>query len=57
MAATAKTPKSCKSTLEVKSLEGWDFLTVYISPLKRDLGGGFKYLLFSPLFGEDSHFD
>ena len=23
----------------------------------RDLGGGFKYFLFSPLFGEDSHFD
>ena len=22
-----------------------------------DLGGGFKYFLFSPLFGEDSHFD
>ena len=22
-----------------------------------NLGGGFKYLLFSPLFGEDSHFD
>ena len=21
------------------------------------LGGGFKYFLFSPLFGEDSHFD
>ena len=21
------------------------------------LGGGFKYLLFSPFFGEDSHFD
>ena len=21
------------------------------------LGGGFRYLLFSPLFGEDSHFD
>ena len=21
------------------------------------LGGGFKYILFSPLFGEDSHFD
>ena len=21
------------------------------------LGGGFKYLLFLPLFGEDSHFD
>ena len=22
-----------------------------------NLGGGFKYFLFSPLFGEDSHFD
>ena len=21
------------------------------------LGGGFQYFLFSPLFGEDSHFD
>ena len=25
--------------------------------LKRYLGGGFKYFLFSPLLGEDSHFD
>ena len=27
--------------------------------LKKEvlLGGGFKYFLFSPLFGEDSHFD
>ncbi len=25
--------------------------------LKTNLGGGFKYFLFSPLFGEDSHFD
>ena len=24
---------------------------------KHKLGGGFKYFLFSPLFGEDSHFD
>ncbi len=24
---------------------------------QHDLGGGFKYFLFSPLFGEDSHFD
>ena len=23
----------------------------------EDLGGGFKYFLFSSLFGEDSHFD
>ena len=24
---------------------------------KDPLGGGFNYFLFSPLFGEDSHFD
>ena len=24
---------------------------------KGNLGGGFKYFLFSPLFGEDYHFD
>ena len=24
---------------------------------KKKLGGGFKYLLLSPLLGEDSHFD
>ena len=24
---------------------------------KQTLGGGFKYVLFSSLFGEDSHFD
>ena len=24
---------------------------------RRLLAGGFKYFLFSPLFGEDSHFD
>ena len=24
---------------------------------KTDLGGGFKYVLFPPLFGEDFHFD
>ena len=23
----------------------------------EELGGGFKYFLFSPLFGEDSHLD
>ena len=25
--------------------------------VRAQLGGGFKYFLFSPLFGEDSHFD
>ena len=30
----------------------------FFSGAKRDdLGGGFKDFLFSPLFGEDSHFD
>ena len=27
------------------------------SEIIDELGGGFKYFLFSPLFGEDSHFD
>ena len=26
-------------------------------PGPKKLGGGFKYVLFSSLFGEDSHFD
>ena len=26
-------------------------------PSQKNLGGGFKDFLFSPLFGEDSHFD
>ena len=28
-----------------------------IPPKGKKLGGGFKYFLFSPVFGEDSHFD
>ena len=28
-----------------------------VAVLQVELGGGFKYLLFSPPFGEDSHFD
>ena len=31
---------------------GW-----YRTRVENDLGGGFKYVLFSPLCGEDSHFD
>ena len=27
------------------------------NPMDGNLGGGFKHFLFSPLFGEDSHFD
>ena len=32
----------------------------FLKPLeivRYNLGGGLKYVLFSPLFGEDSHFD
>ena len=28
-----------------------------LATFKDYLGGGFKYFLFSPLFGEDYHFD
>ena len=28
-----------------------------LNVISHYLGGGFKYFLFSPLFGEDSHFD
>ena len=31
--------------------------TIVTEETKQILGGGFKYFLFSPLFGEDSHFD
>ena len=30
---------------------------VLVMLLDVTLGGGFKHFLFSPLFGEDSHFD
>ena len=32
-------------------------MEAWISKKTSSLGGGFKYFLFSPLFGEDSHFD
>ena len=42
--------------------EGYDgslnFPVMEVYVIKDEyLGGGFKYVLFSPLFGEDSHFD
>ena len=42
-----------------KTLLIWDDLGVPIifGNTKSDLGGGFKHFLYSPLFGEDSHFD
>ncbi len=41
--------RNWSSTLEVE-----DFPTHFDQHI---LGGGFKYFLFSPLFGEGSHFD
>ena len=34
-----------------------EFLRELLAGVIRLLGGGFKYFLFSHLFGEDSHFD
>ena len=44
------------------SLAHWIYLILVdnihgIKMIKPYLGGGFKYFLFSPLLGEDSHFD
>ena len=33
----------------------YEYCLIYTT--RWSLGGGFKYFLFSPLFGEDSHFD
>ena len=35
----------------------WSFGMIETRAEHTQLGGGFKYFLFSPLFGEDSHFD
>ena len=37
--------------------ESMDGLTLIGKVSQCMLGGGFKYFLFSPLLGEDSHFD
>jgi len=34
-----------------------NFEVYLVLPIGTLLGGGFKYVLFSPLLGEDSHFD
>ena len=35
----------------------WRLVLCEVSECRTLLGGGFKYFLCSPLFGEDSHFD
>ena len=39
------------------NLRGPVFSGFFVVKTHKKLGGGFKYLLFSPLGGEDSHFD
>ena len=38
------------------NIQGYFFMSISSKECGQ-LGGGFKYFLFSPLFGEDSHFD
>ena len=35
----------------------YGIIYLHLPPKLPKLGGGFKYFLFSPLFGEDSQFD
>jgi len=46
------TPKEKHHVQTKLGRKSWDDLTTW-----KSLGGGFTYLLFSPLPGEDSHFD
>ena len=39
------------------SIGGGDGSLGKVKKIGLKLGGGFKYVLFSPLFGEDSHSD
>ena len=42
--------------MDLYHLVSWK-MDLYHPPPKKKLGVGFKYFLFSSLFGEDSHFD
>ena len=46
-----------KKTIQEIFLGGILFLGKWEITVLYNLGGGFKYVLFSPLPGEDSHFD
>ena len=45
------------SAIPIGSIYGIFLPTFEWHKFMVNLGGGFKYFLFSPLFGEDSHFD
>ena len=49
-------PLCCRNLLGIIDVEQWN-MDFPGGGFRFKLGGGFKYFLFSPLFGEDSHFD
>jgi len=55
--ASQSIPKIPPFLLDQISQVHIDGLRDYPTISHMKLGGGFKYFLFSPLFGEDSHFD
>ena len=49
--------RTCESDV-LNSFTNWKSVFFgWFDELLLKLGGGFKYFLFSPLFGEDSHVD
>ncbi len=51
------TPELSKNVLRMPSRLAQQKLKTTDLQKITQLGGGFKHFLFSPLFGEDSHFD
>ena len=52
----SKPPPTTKAEISIESfLKDQSWIAMW--QFKKPLGAGFKYLLFSPIFGEDSHFD
>jgi len=54
--ALRNSPSLRKPNLEGSPIHPIHHITTN-QPQTKNLGGGFKYFSFSPLFGEDSHFD
>ena len=47
----------CQNLVTVGNEQSFVYKGTSINLYYLNLGGGFKYFLFSPLLGEDSHFD
>ena len=52
-----KHPRKLTSLAGKSTMSRWYFPMGKMGIFQCHLGGGFKYVLFSTLFGEDSHFD